>query len=266
VTALTARDGPSLRTSLVWSAALHVAVVGAIVISRAPAHVPAPPTYRVNLVAAPPGPRQIGVVQPTPPEPVPALTPPTPAPTPPTPAPTPPTPAPAPRARETPEPERMKAPAKAKPVRVPKVATPNVGATAAKSAKAAKAEQAKADQVPRAGGGPTGGRGADVANVRTEGIEFPYPVYLQNVVRQIALQFRPDARGALRAEVAFLIRRDGSISGLKLVTRSGNFSFDQDAMGAVEAAARSNAFGPLPQGFTDDVLPVIFSFDPQLIR
>jgi outer membrane biosynthesis protein TonB len=91
-------------------------------------------------------------------------------------------------------------------------------------------------------------------------------VYLQNVVRQIALQFKPDARSALRAEVAFLIRRDGSISGLKLVTRSGNFSFDQDAMGAVEAAARSNAFGPLPQGFTDDVLPVIFSFDPQLIR
>jgi hypothetical protein len=35
-------------------------------------------------------------------------------------------------------------------------------------------------------------------------------------------------------------------------------------MGAVEAA--SHSFGPLPQGFTDDVLPVIFSFDPRLIR
>ena len=87
---------------------------------------------------------------------------------------------------------------------------------------------------------------------------------LPNGRRQIALQCRPATGGALRAEVAFLIRRDGSISGLKLVTRSGNFSFDQDAMGAVEAAAR--ALGPLPQGFTDDVLPVIFSFDPQLIR
>ena len=250
MTALTARDGPSLRTSLVWSAALHLAVVGAIVFSRAPAHAPQPPTYRVNLVAAPPGARQIGVVQPTPPEPVTA--------------PTPPTPAPAPTARETPEPERMKAPAKAKPVSVPKVATPNAGATAAKPTKTAKPAQAKAAEVPRAGGGPTGGRGADVANVRTEGIEFPYPVYLQNVVRQIALQFRPDRARALRAEVSFLIRRDGSISGLRLVTRSGNFSFDQDAMGAVEAAARN--FGPLPQGFTDDVLPVIFSFDPQLIR
>jgi protein TonB len=252
VTALTARDGPSLRTPLVWSAVLHLGVVAALVVSRAPAHLPTPPTYRVNLVAAPPGPREIGVVQPTPPEPVAAPTPASP------------TPAPAPRARETPEPERMKAPAKAKPVHVPKMATPNVGTTAAKAATAART--AKAQSTPRAGGGPTGGRGADVANVRTEGIEFPYPVYLQNVVRLIALQFKPDARGALRAEVAFLIRRDGSISGLKLMSRSGNFSFDQDAMGAVEAAARSNAFGPLPQGFTDDVLPVIFSFDPQLIR
>jgi len=258
VTALTARDGPSLRTPLVWSALLHLGVVAALVVSRAPARVPAPPTYRVNLVAAPPGPRQIGVVQPAPPEPVAA-----PVPTPPTPAPTP-APAAAPVARETPEPERMKAPAKAKPVRTPKVATPNVGATTAKPAKPTKAEQARAAPVPRAGGGPTGGRGADVANVRTEGIDFPYPVYLQNVVRQIALQFKPANGSALRAEVAFLIRRDGSITGLKLVTRSGNFSFDQDAMGAVEAAARS--FGPLPQGFTDDVLPVIFSFDPQLIR
>jgi len=156
----------------------------------------------------------------------------------------------------------MKAPpTKAKPVRAPKVATPNAGAPA-KAATAAKST--KPEPTSRAGGGPTGGRGADVANVRTEGIEFPYPVYLQNVVRQIGLQFRPAGGSALRAEVAFLIRRDGSISGLKLVTRSGNFSFDQDAMGAVEAASRS--FGPLPQGFTDDVLPVIFSFDPQLIR
>jgi protein TonB len=241
VTALTVRDGPSLRTPLVWSAALHLAIAAAIIYSRAPAHVPAPPTYRVTLIAAPAGPRQVGVVPQTPPEPVPTPTPPTPTPT--------------PLSRATPEPERMKAPTKAKPVRVPKVATPNAGAA-----------RPKAEPAPRAGGGPTGGRGADVANVRTEGIEFPYPVYLQNVVRQIALQFRPAGGGALRAEVAFLIRRDGSISGLKLVSRSGNFSFDQDAMGAVEAAARANAFGPLPQGFTDDVLPVIFSFDPQLIR
>jgi periplasmic protein TonB len=237
VTSAATRDDLSLRTPLVLSALLHLLVAAGFLVSRAPAPVSTPPMYRVSLIAAPPGPRQIGVVRETPPEPIPTP------------------PAPTPLSRATPEPERMKTPTKAPPTRAPKVATPNAGAPTTKAAPA-----------PRAGGGPTGGRGADVANVRTEGIEFPYPVYLQNVVRQIALQFKPSGNGALRAEVAFLIRRDGSISGLKLVARSGAFSFDQDAMGAVEAAARANAFGPLPQGFTDDVLPVIFSFDPRLIR
>ena len=242
MTTLAPRGAPTLRASLVWSALLHLAVAAAIVYGGTHTSVPTPPTYRVTLIAAPPGPRQVGVVRETPPEPVP------------TPTPTP--PAPAPPARETPEPERMKAPpTKSRPAQTPKTATPNAAPATKKPAAVA---------TPRAGGGPAGGRGADVANVRTEGIEFPFPVYLQNVVRQIALQFKPPANSALRAEVSFLIRRDGSVSGLRLVTRSGSFSFDQDAMGAVEAA--SHSFGPLPEGFTDDVLPVIFSFDPRLIR
>lgn len=252
MTSIAARSEVSLRAPLLWSAALHLLVAAAFLLARTPARVVMPPTYRVTLIAAPAGPRQIGVVQETPPAPSPVPAPPTPAPV----------------VRETPQPERMKPPAKVPPARAPTVATPNAGpAKTAPPAKArANAPPAKAADVARAGGGPTGGRGADVANVRTEGIEFPYPVYLQNVVRQIALQFRPSTKGALRAEVAFLIRRDGSVAGLKLVTRSGSFSFDQDAMGAVEAASRANAFGPLPAGFTDDVLPVIFSFDPRLIR
>ena len=243
MTTLAPRSEISLRTPLVWSGLFHLLVVAGLLIGRARERVATPPTYRVTLIAAPAGPRQIGVVRETPPAPEPTPTP----------------PAPVPRAPATPEPERMKAPpTKARPVRTPTTATPNAAEASAKPAPARPAP------APAAGGGPAGGRGADVANVRTEGIEFPYPVYLQNVVRQIALQFRPSPNSGLRAEVSFLIRRDGSISGLRLVTRSGSFSFDQDAMGAVEAAARS--FGPLPQGFTDDVLPVIFSFDPRLIR
>jgi len=252
VTTLAARRDLSLRTSLVWSAVLHLLVVAGFLVSRSHAPVAAPPTYRVTLIAAPAAPRQIGVARETPPEPAPAPAPPTPA----------------PPARAMPEPERMKAPpAKTPPIKAPKVATPSAGTATRKAAAKPAAPAARpASTTPTAGGGPAGGRGADVANVRTEGIEFPYPVYLQNVVRQIALQFRPPPNSALRAEVTFLIRRDGSISGLRLVSRSGSFSFDQDAMGAVEAAARANSFGPLPQGFTDDVLPVIFSFDPRLIR
>jgi protein TonB len=240
VTTLAPRSAPTLRASLVWSALLHLAVAAAVVFGGSHAPVPTPPTDRVTLIAAPPAPRQIGVVRESPPDPAPTPTP----------------PAPAPPARETPEPERMKAPpTKARPAQTPKTATPNAAPATRKPAPVA---------APRAGGGPTGGRGTDVANVRTEGIEFPFPVYLQNVVRQIALQFKPPPYSALRAEVSFLIRRDGTVSGLRLVTRSGSFSFDQDAMGAVEAA--SHSFGPLPQGFTDDVLPVLFSVAARLIR
>jgi periplasmic protein TonB len=238
VSAVATQEGFSLRMPIALSVVLHALAAALLLFARPSSHMPMAPTYRVSLIAAPPAPRQIGVVQPVAP---PVVTP----------------PAPTPRARATPEPERMKTPSKVPPLRTPKLATPNV-------AQPPVAPTKPAAVAPAAGGGPVGGRGADVANVKVDGIDFPYPVYLQNVVRQIALQFKPSARGALQAEVAFMIRRDGTIAGLRLTRRSSVFSFDQDALAAVELASR--AFGPLPQGFSDDVLPVIFSFDPRLIR
>jgi protein TonB len=232
-----ARLAPTLGVSLL----LHLAVGAALFLAR-PEGAPArPPIYRVDLVAAPPGPRQEGIVTPqpqTPPE---------------QPAPTP------PRAER--KPEEMPAPSTERPA--PRTRTPPAAATPT-PAPTTKPDQTAPAQP--AGGGPTGGRGTDVANVRTEGIEFPYPSYLQNIVRQIAMRFDPPRRGALSAEVTFLIRRDGSVADIRISSRSGNFEFDQDAMGAVEAAARAGAFGPLPDGFPDDVLPVIFSFDPRVLR
>jgi len=220
--------------------ALHAAAVAWVFLQ--PAHVapPSPPIYRVDIVAAPPGPRAIGTVQPTPPA-APATTPPPNRAAVAPPPPTLPTKAPPPSARP--------APSRATPV--PPTAQP---------AKPAAAPAA-------AGGGPTGDRGADVATVRTQGIEFPYPGYLNNIVRQIALRFSPrNPNAPLRAEVRFIIRRDGSVSDFSFVTRSGNYGFDLDAQGAVEAAATARAFGPLPAGFPDDALPVVFSFDPSLLR
>jgi outer membrane biosynthesis protein TonB len=64
----------------------------------------------------------------------------------------------------------------------------------------------------------------------------------------------------------FLIHRDGTISNLNFRVRSGQYAFDTEAQGAIESAAQAGAFGQLPRGFPDDVLPVIFSFDPRLIR
>ena len=155
----------SLRVPIAASAAAHAMVIAAFLLVRGAPSIPAPPMYRVSLIAAPPGPRQTGIVQP--PE--------TPAPAPTTVA-----PAPAAPARATPDPSRMpplasrtRRPVRAKPV---KTATPVAGAPRAPT---------NVPSAPVAGGGPQGGRGADVANVRVDGIEFPYPGYLQNVVRQI---------------------------------------------------------------------------------
>jgi protein TonB len=193
-----------------------------------------PPIYKVNIVAAPPGQRAIGEVRPpdatrspTPPKPVPA------------------------------------------PVRPePKVA-PVTKTTAAKTPRTtpseAPAAEAAKSQAPRAGGGPIGGSGTDVATVQTEGIDFPFPGYLNNIVRQVAIAFKPtDTNSGLKAEVMFLIHRDGSVTNFRFVTKSGAYAFDLEAQGAIEAASRY--FGPLPEGFRDDVLPVVFSFDPRFLR
>lgn len=232
-----------LALPIAISALLHVAIAGTLVLAR-PKSAPArPPVYKVNIVAAPPGPRQIGAVNPTPPA-------------------------------QTP-PEEVKPPARADVTPPAPVLPPKKQPAAAKRTPPPpatpvpippKTQRNNAPQ-PQAGGGPTGGRGTDVATVRTEGIEFPYPGYLNNIVRQIALRFDPSTRNAgLRAEVSFLIHRDGSITNLRFLTRSGVYAFDLEAQGAVEAAANARAFGPLPPGFTDDILPVIFSFDPSLLR
>lgn len=106
-----------------------------------------------------------------------------------------------------------------------------------------------------------------MANVKVAGLKFPYPGYLANVVRVVAQRFHPPNRAAaLSADVAFLIHRDGSVSEVRVVRKSGNFAFDLEAQGAVEAAGERRAFGPLPDGFRDDVLPVTFSFDPRVLR
>lgn len=224
--------GRGFTASFIASMVLHVGIVAAFLALR-PSRPPAmPPIYRVNIIAAAPGAPAAGVV--TPVTPVAEVDKPAP---------------PRPKTEDV-APVLTKAP----PRRVPKLATPSVS-------------DKRVDRnapAPVAGGGELGGKGTDVANIRTEGIVFPFPGYLENIVRQIALRFRPPRGSPLKAEISFFIRRDGTISGLRFVERSGSFTFDLEAQGAVESAA--TAFGPLPSGFREDVLPVMFSFDPRLIR
>jgi outer membrane biosynthesis protein TonB len=106
--------------------------------------------------------------------------------------------------------------------------------------------------------------GTAVANVETPGLQFPYPSYLQNIVGQVYRRWdRPRTNRQLRAEIFFTIHRDGSVSDIRFITRSGNFTFDLGAQGAVEAAANAGGFGPLPEGFREDILPVSFFFTPR---
>jgi len=221
------------------AALLHVGFVAALVFlaNRSPSAMP--PIYKVNILAAPPGPRAIGIVPPTP-QAQPA----------PTPEPVPPPPLTAP-----PKVEPTFSPKKAAPAPKPERATPTVAPP-----------PKPAQKQPIAGGGPQGGTGTDVATVQLDqGIDFPYPAYLDNIVRQVALNFKPDdPNTGLRAVVFFLIRRDGTVAGVQFRTRSGDYAFDLEARGAIEKAA--GAFGPLPGAFHDDVLPVYFSFDPRLLH
>ena len=124
----------------------------------------------------------------------------------------------------------------------------------------------KDEPQPKAGGGPTGGAGTDVANIKTEGVEFTDQAYLNNIVRQIAVRFNPRNPGALRAEVFFIVRRDGSVGEFRFLSKSGAYAFDLEAQGAIESAGSAKAFGGLPDGYVNDFLPVIFTFDPSLFR
>jgi outer membrane biosynthesis protein TonB len=230
---------PRLSAGIAASVLFHAAVAVAFIFMTAHGReAPTPPLYKVQLLAAPAGPRAAGVVQP------PDVTP------------APPTPAPIPKS--TPEtklapkakPKTVTPPKKATPVAQPKTAPPKTETAA-----------------PKAGGGAIGGKGADESPLDTPGLEFPYPEYLRNIAREVIHQFQTQqTRLTLVADVAFIIRRDGTIdpNSLRIAKSSGNYAFDQQALGAVEAAGNTKRFGSLPAGFREDILPVVFRFTPAL--
>jgi len=187
-----------------------------------------PPTYAVELVAAPAPTQKQRLAREAVPTP-------------------PPEEKPAP-VKPAPKPKPTKAPAPPKPP--PPTATKHE-APPKTSAPVAPAE------------GETPSTGTDVATIKTPGLQFPFPEYLRNIVTQVYRNWdRETARQSNFAEISFLILRDGSVRDIHFVTRSGSFSFDLGAQGAIEAAGNSRAFGPLPDGWDADVLPVSFYFKP----
>jgi outer membrane biosynthesis protein TonB len=104
--------------------------------------------------------------------------------------------------------------------------------------------------------------GAGWVTVRTEGVAFPFPAYLENASREIDSRFIPSSIGTAHAELGLIIRRDGSMvpGSIQFLSRSGDFAIDLAAQQAVEQTAAARAFGPLPMGFSADVLPVVVTF------
>ncbi len=228
---------PGLAPAVAVSVLVHGALIAVVAYLAANDRVALPPVYKIDLVAAPAGPRSVGQVQPAA-------------------APAPKVDAPVPKSPDTKldNPVRKAAP--------PPKRTPPPPATRVPNAASAKPNT----PAPKAGGGPVGSTGSDVTNIRSEGIAFPFPGYLNNIANQIVLNFETTDPRPLSAEVFFLIQRDGRVTEFEFRKRSGSSAFDIAARGAVEAAGRSRSFGPLPEGFRDDVLPVIFTFTPQMLR
>jgi protein TonB len=159
-------------------------------------------------------------------------------------------------------------PKKTVPVKKPKSKPTPAPAIASQTAPPKAAEAAPPTTAPPAAAPlSTGGKGADAANVSTGGVEFPYPYYTNRIVNEILKRF-PQQQIRLIAEVRFVIRRDGTVdpASIQLQTKSGNYSFDMQAMGAVEAAANAKVFGTLPSGYQEDILPITFRFSPSLVK
>jgi hypothetical protein len=229
-------SGRLIAGGLVGALILHVGFVAALMANPPEPHLASAAPNRIHMVKTLAGEVSMGVVQ-TPTAPVPDV--------------------PAPRAADRPElsTKAASSTSKTRPKNEPKLATVIPDAARSKT------------KSPTAGAGETGGKGSDLASVDLGGTDFPFPGYQRNIVNAIAQNF-PRQNGAFRAEVMFIIRRDGSVDldQVQMVTRSGNYVFDNAALGAIEAATNKKLFGPLPAGYRDDALTVIFKFDPSLIR
>jgi protein TonB len=231
---------PGTIPGLVGTVVVHAAAVMFLIAAVRPTRA-SPPTYAVNLVAAPAPTTKRRLAREALPTPPPQEKP----------APPPPKPAP---------PKEKPAPVTPKP-KPPKTAPAPAPAAAPAESEREPAPQTAAPVEPAPGETPS--TGTDVATIKTPGLEFPYPEYLRNIVTQVYQRWdRSSAKQSNFAEISFLILRDGSVRDIRFVTRSGSFAFDIDAQGAIEAAGNANAFGQLPDGWEADVLPVSFYFQP----
>jgi outer membrane biosynthesis protein TonB len=205
------------------SFALHLGIVAVFVLAGVRLRtVPQLEQFRVTLISPPP--RVQG-----PPEPVVTTTP----------------------VAVEPEPEPPKPEPKPEPVKEP----PRTQAPRPKPV------EKKPDPTPPKGPDP---KPAPVAGenilLEQDGRDFQYPEYLENIAIQINRYFRWNGPADLEAEVIFYILRNGSVGGIKVLRKSGNFRFDLQTAEALDEIGRARAFGPLPEGWQRDRLYISYTF------
>lgn len=215
------------------SAAAHAVLLGPLVVFARPPEPMEFETIRVNLVMQPPS----DVVEAAP-----------------DPTPAPPQPEPEP-ARVEPEPEvkvEEKPPEpEPKPQEIEKPKTEKPPETPAERPEPKRTEDA-----------PVTGAGGDEMNLSTEGREFPFPDYIENVIVQVRRYFRWDGDSRPKGVVYFEILPDGSVRNIRMARPSGNRLFDISVEGAVETAGNRGAFGPLPDAYAGTTLPVQIEVEP----
>jgi outer membrane biosynthesis protein TonB len=249
-----------LRSALLVSAVLHVAIVTVFWASASMGREAAPlKVYAVNIVSPPPqeqgepaeeqapaepepAPAPQPAAQPEPPRPVQRETPP---------ARREPSPAPRPTSRPAPAQTQRPEPARAQPRPTPEPTRPATPAPRPTPSRGA-------DPSPTSAGG-------DNLAIRTEGAVCPSEAYCNNIAAMVQRYFRrPPDSYADRGDVCFRIARDGSVADLEVQRLRGSFQFRLALLEAVEQAGQRNSFGPLPRAFGSDWLPVCVGVSPQM--
>ncbi len=232
------REAPG-PASVVYSLVFHGAVVAtAWFVPELLAKPPEPREQAISVVVVPP--QALGIEKPPPPPPPRREPPPEPEPAPPPPEPEPePEPEPIPDVPVLPDKKEKKAADKPPPERRPTPPPPK-----------------PVEPPPKRIGSPFGsslGASTQLATLGVEDPNFTYGYYLDRVVAVISANWVRPIMGSLEARFHFRIRRDGTITELRLTATSTSPEFDDAAMRAVSA---SSPLPPLPKSYSEDDLGI----------
>lgn len=90
-----------------------------------------------------------------------------------------------------------------------------------------------------------------------EGGDFPYTIYVNQMLSKIGRNWKRPQAGELLAQVYYVIERDGRVRDVEIEKSSGNASFDRAALRAIIDSA---PLPPLPFGYAGTWLGVHLTF------